>query len=205
MQEQRKHVGQFCLLLTHHSLRMPLGGENGLSFMFHGFDDTFLSGDGSYKPRGASSNGLVMIGICGKILTEKTAEETTFLCGYGMIYRFLLINLLMHRESYYFLGNILDQAATINMALSRNACVMPRALSEIISKYWIFPNPFDKEPFDAAAEQKKADFKKAGIEYTIRQIDEYRACGINGIHLYALNKFDDVAYIAKEAGLLDLI
>lgn len=59
---------------------------------------------------------------------------------------------------------ILDQAATINMALSRNACVMPRELCEIISKYWIFPNPFDKEPFDAAAEQKKADFKKAGIE-----------------------------------------
>ena len=89
---------------------------------------------------------------------------------------------------------ILDQAATINMALSRNACVMPRALSELISKHWIFPNPFDKEPFDANAEQKKADFKKAGIEYTINQIDEY-----------ALNKFDDVAYIAKEAGLLDLI
>ena len=82
---------------------------------------------------------------------------------------------------------------------------MPRALSELISKHWIFPNPFDKEPFDANAEQKKADFKKAGIEYTINQIDEYRACGINGIHLYALNKFDDVAYIAKEAGLLDLI
>ena len=40
---------------------------------------------------------------------------------------------------------------------------------------------------------------------TIRQIDEYRACGVNGIHLYALNKFDDVAYIAREAGLLDLI
>ena len=51
----------------------------------------------------------------------------------------------------------------------------------------------------------KADFKKAGIEYTINQIDQYRACGIDGIHLYALNKFDDVAYIAKEAGLLDLI
>ena len=91
------------------------------------------------------------------------------------------------------------------MALSRNACVMPRALSELISKHWIFPNPFDKEPFDAAADQKKADFKKAGIEYTIDQIDQYRACGIDGIHLYALNKFDDVAYIAKEAGLLDLI
>ena len=53
--------------------------------------------------------------------------------------------------------------------------------------------------------EKKEDFKKAGIEYTIRQIDEYRACGINGIHLYALNKYDDVARIAREAGLLDLI
>ena len=100
---------------------------------------------------------------------------------------------------------ILDQAATINMALSRNGCVMPRELCEIISKNWIFPNPFDKEPFDADVEGKKASFKEAGIEYTIRQIDEYRACGINGIHLYALNKYDDVARIAKEAGLLDLI
>lgn len=100
---------------------------------------------------------------------------------------------------------ILDQAATINMALSRNACVMPRELCEIISKYWIFPNPFDKEPFDAAAEQKKADFKKAGIEYTINQIDEYRALGIEGIHLYALNKWKDVTDIINESGIRTLV
>ena len=100
---------------------------------------------------------------------------------------------------------ILDQAATINMALSRNACVMDRKLCEIISKNWIFPNPFDKEPFDADVEGKKASFKQAGIEYTINQIDQYRACGVDGIHLYALNKYDDVAYIAKESGLIDLI
>ena len=100
---------------------------------------------------------------------------------------------------------ILDQAATINMALSRNGCVMPRALCEIISKNWIFPNPFVKDPFDADVEGKKASFKAAGIEYTIKQIDEYRACGINGIHLYALNKYEDVAYIAKAAGLVDCL
>ena len=100
---------------------------------------------------------------------------------------------------------ILDQAATINMALSRNACVMDRKLCEIISKNWIFPNPFDKEPFDADVEGKKASFKQAGIEYTINQIDQYRACGVDGIHLYALNKYDDVAYIAKAAGLIDLV
>ena len=100
---------------------------------------------------------------------------------------------------------ILDQAATINMALSRNGCVMDRALCEIISKNWIFPNPFDKEPFDADAAGKKESFKKAGIEYTINQIDQYRACGVDCIHLYALNKYDDVAYIAKAAGLIDLV
>ena len=100
---------------------------------------------------------------------------------------------------------ILDQAATINMALSRNGCVMPRELSRLISKYWIFPNPFDKEPFDDALEQKKADFEKAGIEYTIRQIDEYRALGINGIHLYALNKWKDVAEIINASGMRTMI
>lgn len=98
---------------------------------------------------------------------------------------------------------ILDQAATINMALSRNGCVMDRRLCAIISQNWIFPNPFDKEPFDADADGKKARFREAGIEYTIRQIDEYRACGVDGIHLYTLNKFDDVAIIAREAGLVD--
>ena len=100
---------------------------------------------------------------------------------------------------------VVDQAAIINMALSRNACVMPRELCELISKHWIFPNPFDKEPFDAAAAQKKADFKKAGIEYTIKLIDEYRACGVDGIHLYALNKFEYVAEIAKASGIVDYV
>ena len=99
---------------------------------------------------------------------------------------------------------ILDQAATINMALSRNGCVMDRKLCEIISKNWIFRIRL-KRAFDADVEGKKASFKAAGIEYTINQIDEYRACGMDGIHLYALNKYDDVAYIAKAAGLIDLV
>ena len=100
---------------------------------------------------------------------------------------------------------IRDQAATLNMALSRNGCVMPRKLCEIISKNWIFPNPFDKDPFDAAVDEKKAAFKEAGIEYTIRQIDEYRALGVNGIHLYALNKWKDVSEIIDRCGLRTLV
>ena len=100
---------------------------------------------------------------------------------------------------------ILDQAATINMALSRNGGVMDRELSRLISKYWIFPNPFDKAPFDDSLEQKKADFKKAGIEYTIRQIDKYRSLGVEGIHLYAMNKWKDVSQIIERSGIRTLI
>mgnify|MGYP000429476499 CR=1 FL=1 len=50
---------------------------------------------------------------------------------------------------------ILDQAATINMALSRNGCVMDRELSRMISRHWLFPNPFaakdaEGKPFDVS-------------------------------------------------------
>lgn len=98
---------------------------------------------------------------------------------------------------------VVDQAETVSMALSRNGCVMPRALSEILSKNWIYPNPFVKDPFDANVEQKKADFRKAGIVYTIDQIQQYRTCGVSGIHLYTQNRFEDAALIAAEAGLLE--
>lgn len=100
---------------------------------------------------------------------------------------------------------ILDQRATINMALSRNGCVMPRGLCELISRHWIFPDPFtcDLVCKDDQAAQKKAAFREEGMEYTVNQIREYLDCGINGIHMYTLNKYDDVACIARDAGLLD--
>ncbi len=101
---------------------------------------------------------------------------------------------------------VLDEASTINMALSRNGCMMDRELCRLLSRYWIFPNPFafrdeNGEITDRLYEQKRRDFKEAGIEYTIRQIEAYQSCGIDGIHLYALNKWEDVSRIVKEAGL----
>ena len=68
---------------------------------------------------------------------------------------------------------ILDQAATINMALSRNGCVMDRELSRLISRHWLFPNPFNPKdaegkPFDMFYDKKVKEFKEEGIEYTIR-------------------------------------
>jgi len=98
---------------------------------------------------------------------------------------------------------VIDISAVVNMSLSRNGCAIPRELAEIISKNWIFPTPF--APADDMAAQKKADFKEAGIEYTIKLIDEYRVCGIAGIHLYALNQYDDIARIVNDSGIKDII
>ncbi|MDO4619726.1 MAG: methylenetetrahydrofolate reductase, partial [Lachnospiraceae bacterium] len=57
---------------------------------------------------------------------------------------------------------VLDAAATINMALSRNGCVIPRELAELISRYWIFPNPFAPKEDEESIEAKKAAFREAG-------------------------------------------
>ena len=105
---------------------------------------------------------------------------------------------------------ILDMGATINMALSRNGCVMDSELCRMISRHWLFPNPFaakdaDGKPFDMFYDKKVEEFKEEGIQYTIRQIDEYRAMGVNGIHLYALNKWKDVSRIIDESGLCTLV
>lgn len=94
--------------------------------------------------------------------------------------------------------------ATINMALSRNGCVIPRDLAKIISDNWIFPNPFAPTEDEKIIEAKKQAFNEAGLDYTIRLIDEYRVSGISGIHLYALNKFDGVNEIVKKSGIIDL-
>ena len=105
---------------------------------------------------------------------------------------------------------VLDMESTIKMALSRNGCVMGRELSRLISRYWLFPNPFaakdaDGKPLDMFYEEKVKGFKEAGIEYTVRQIDAYRALGVNGIHLYALNKWKDVSEIIDRSGMSTLI
>lgn len=54
-------------------------------------------------------------------------------------------------------------------------------------------------------DKKIAEFKEEGIEYTIRQIDTYRALGVEGIHLYALNKWKDVSEIINRSGLRTLV
>ncbi len=78
---------------------------------------------------------------------------------------------------------VLAKDPTIRMALM-NGSSIPKDLAEIIGRYGDNPE----------------DFKKAGIDYTVNQIYQYMNAGIDGLHIYALNKWEDVTEILKQAG-----
>jgi methylenetetrahydrofolate reductase (NADPH) len=80
---------------------------------------------------------------------------------------------------------VLNKDACIRMCLSTNGCAIPRKLARLISKYYEDPK----------------SFRAAGIEYTIDQMYEYMDLGVNGLHLYALNKSDAVTELLLKSGL----
>lgn len=82
---------------------------------------------------------------------------------------------------------VLSGDATIRMALS-NGCSIPKELAELIGR-------FGEDP---------VGFKAAGKDYTLRQIERLRREGIDGMHIFALNKYDDVADIVLRSGLRSL-
>ncbi|GHV45845.1 methylenetetrahydrofolate reductase [Spirochaetia bacterium] len=79
---------------------------------------------------------------------------------------------------------VLSRDPVIRMTFS-NGCSIPAELAVIMGKY----------------EDDKAGFKKAGMEYTVKLIHRFIDMGVNGIHIYTLNRWEDVAVIVQDAGL----
>ena len=79
---------------------------------------------------------------------------------------------------------VLARDPIIRMTLS-NGCSIPAELAAILGKY-----PEDPE-----------SFSKAGIEYTVLQIYRYISAGIDGLHLYSLNKWEKLTEILNAAGI----
>ncbi|MGI6737396.1 MAG: methylenetetrahydrofolate reductase [Anaerovoracaceae bacterium] len=67
----------------------------------------------------------------------------------------------------------------------QNGCSIPRQLAALIGRYG----------------ENKEDFKKAGKEFTLNLIYEYMSRGIDGLHLYSLNKYRDLAEIINDSGI----
>ncbi len=81
---------------------------------------------------------------------------------------------------------VLMKDAIIRMTLS-NGCSIPAELAAIIGRYGDDPD----------------EFRKAGIEYTVKQIHRFIAAGIAGLHIYTLNKWADVETIMAGSGIRD--
>jgi len=79
---------------------------------------------------------------------------------------------------------VLSRDPIIRMTVS-NGCSIPAELAAILGKY-----PDNPE-----------EFAKAGMEYTVNQIHRYISAGIDGLHLYSLNKWEKLTEILKTAGI----
>ncbi|MBP5331848.1 MAG: methylenetetrahydrofolate reductase [Lachnospiraceae bacterium] len=66
-----------------------------------------------------------------------------------------------------------------------NGCSIPKELARILGKYG----------------ENEEDFKKAGKEYTVELLYRYINAGFNGMHIFTLNKYDDVADIITMSGI----
>jgi len=80
---------------------------------------------------------------------------------------------------------ILTHDGTIRMSLT-NGCSIPAELSRIMGSY----------------NRDKEAFRKAGKEFTIDLIEQYLQSDIDGIHLYTLNKHEDIQEIIDRSGLI---
>lgn len=79
---------------------------------------------------------------------------------------------------------VVNKDSIIRMTVNNGGSI-PRDLAEIIGRYGDNPE----------------DFKKAGQEYTIKQIHKFINTGIDGLHVYSLNKWEDVTNILTNAGI----
>ncbi|MGX8704061.1 MAG: methylenetetrahydrofolate reductase, partial [bacterium] len=81
---------------------------------------------------------------------------------------------------------VLNKDSVIRMCLGTNGCSIPRELAELISRHY---------------NDSEEDFRKAGIEYTVKLVYELMIQGVNGIHFYSLNRADAVLEICDACGL----
>jgi methylenetetrahydrofolate reductase (NADPH) len=79
---------------------------------------------------------------------------------------------------------VLSKDGLIRMTLS-NGCSIPAELAAIIGRYGNQPE----------------EFKKAGKAYTVRLLHRVRALQVSGIHVYTMNRYEDVSDILTASGV----
>lgn len=79
---------------------------------------------------------------------------------------------------------VLNAAQIVRMTLLSGTSI-PQELAKIIARYG----------------EDKEDFRKAGLEFAMNQVSGLMANGVQGIHLYTMNRADAITRIIRETGL----
>ena len=79
---------------------------------------------------------------------------------------------------------VLNAAQIVRMTLLSGTSVPPD-LAKLIARYG----------------DNKEDFRKAGLEFAMNQVSGLMANGVQGIHLYTMNKAEEIIQIIRETGL----
>lgn len=99
-------------------------------------------------------------------------------------FREKIIKAGVHLPVLFGLMPVLSKDSIVKMALV-TGCSIPRELSALIGKYG----------------DKPEEFKKAGKEFTVNQIYKIISAGVDGLHIYVLNKHADVSDILLASGI----
>jgi methylenetetrahydrofolate reductase (NADPH) len=90
---------------------------------------------------------------------------------------------------------VTTKSGVLTQCFSRNACAVPRDLALVLTHHW-----FDTDPDGNKIPEITAAFRQEGLDYSAQLLNRYLSLGINGIHLYALNRADDVREVLKRSG-----
>lgn len=95
---------------------------------------------------------------------------------------------------------VTSKKSVLTQCFSHNACPVPRDLALVLTHNW-----FDTDPEGQEVPGVKEAFRREGIDYTVGLLHQYMAEGVEGIHLYTMDKYEDVAEIIKRSGLRSFI
>lgn len=80
---------------------------------------------------------------------------------------------------------ILKADGLVRMTLT-NGCSIPAEVAALVGRYG----------------EDEASFRAAGHAFTVELVERYLHEGVSGIHLYTLNRYEDVASLVADAGLI---
>lgn len=115
---------------------------------------------------------------------------------------FLITQLFFDNRVFY---NFLENARRVGIACPVSAGILPvlnagqikRIVSlcgaSIPARLWLMVDRYADSP---------DDLQKAGIEYASAQIEDLLANGVDGVHLYTLNRVEPAEQILRNAGLI---